>query len=137
MSNVATFTENRHSGHAKTEQQQLDDLRNAPEYKAYCQLQSECPITREKIAIKNVRILLKKAFPDVKFSVRKKYVGCIWVTWPREDETKDGLNQLAVLELVKPFETTRFEIDDDCPWTQITLFNKVYGGTNYILCHAR
>lgn len=120
----------------KTEQQQLEELRNAPEYKAYLQLQSDCPISREKITVKNVRILLKKTYPDVKFSVRKKYAGCIWVTWSYEIEEKHGLNQQVINKLVKPFQTSRFDAYDDYHWIQHTLFNKVYGGIGYIICQS-
>lgn len=79
-----------------------------------------------KLAAVNIRTELKRAFPNVRFSVRKEDWGSIRVTWT------DGPTESAVKEITDKYKGGSFNgmediyVHADSPWT--TLF----GGSKYV-----
>ncbi|ELT8232704.1 hypothetical protein QPF19_004513 [Salmonella enterica] len=80
------------------------------------------------LAAKNIRILLKKHFPGVKFSVRKRDYTCINVSWT------DGPTKDAVEKIVGGFQEGHFDGMTDMYEYTTTSFNRVYGGVKYLFC---
>lgn len=77
-------------------------------------------------AAANIRKELKKAFPAVKFSVRKERYGSVLVSWT------DGPTVARVEAITDRYVEGHFDGSDDCykyersPWTE------VFGGARYI-----
>ncbi|ELV0485909.1 hypothetical protein SFE90_005030 [Salmonella enterica] len=80
------------------------------------------------LAAKNIRILLKKHFPGVKFSVRKRDYTCINVSWT------DGPTREAVEAIVDKFQEGSFNGMEDIYEYNHSAFNRVYGGVQYLFC---
>ncbi|WP_083196350.1 LPD29 domain-containing protein [Serratia sp. 14-2641] len=102
-------------------QDEIERLKNAPEYSDLSQEQKGVSQVTA-----NIRKELKKAYPGVKFGVRKRHTCSVEISWtdgPKEDEIKiiagkykDGhFNSMA-------------DIYEYCD----TPFNKVYGGVKYL-----
>lgn len=81
-----------------------------------------------KLAAKNIRFLLKKNFPGVKFSVRKSSHSCINVNWT------DGPTRDAVENVVDKFQEGSFNGMEDIYEYKTSPFNRVYGGVQYLFC---
>lgn len=78
-----------------------------------------------KRAIQNMRILLKRNFPKVKFSVRQEHHGCINVSWI------DGPMQKQVEKLVGRFKAGNFDGMADMYEYKTTPWNSLFGDTEY------
>lgn len=81
-----------------------------------------------KLAAKNIRILLKKHFPGVKFSVRMRDYNAIYVSWT------DGPTKEAVEAITDKFEEGGVNSMEDMYEYNITGFHRVYGGVKYLFC---
>ncbi|MGK7287826.1 LPD29 domain-containing protein [Buttiauxella agrestis] len=80
------------------------------------------------LATKNIRILLKKHFPGVKFSVRKRDYTCINVSWI------NGPTKGAVESIVNKFQEGSTDGMQDIYEYRGDAFNRVYGGVKYLFC---
>jgi len=80
------------------------------------------------LAAKNIRILLKKHFPGVKFSVRKRDYDCINVNWT------DGPTKDAVENIVKKFQAGSVNGMEDIYEYRGDAFNRVYGDVKFLFC---
>lgn len=81
-----------------------------------------------KTAAKNIRVMLKAAFPKIKFSVRAPRYDSIYVRWT------DGPTRAQVEAIADRFQDGHFDGMDDCykygnsPWC------KTFGGARYVSC---
>lgn len=77
-----------------------------------------------KLVAINLRILLKEAFPGVKFSVRSDYshVGISWV---------DGPTEKRVQEVVDRFSAGRFDGMEDIYKYEATAWGELFGSVEY------
>ena len=83
--------------------------------------------TRYKTASGNLRELLKKEFPGVKFSVRKDGSGdTVNITWT------DGPTRKMVDEIAGQFEGRRFNGMEDCEEIVSSDFTDLFGSLGYI-----
>ncbi|MER5023235.1 hypothetical protein KDV81_23205, partial [Providencia stuartii] len=82
-----------------------------------------------KIVGKNIRAELKKHFPKTKFSVRKQYYSSYHVNWT------DGPTVDEVESIINKYETSRFDSYTDYHYSEISPFNVVYGGADYVFTH--
>jgi len=114
----------------------VQDLRNSEEYADLEQSCREGRTDKTKLAAKNIRKVLKKAHPGVKFSVRKESYSSLWITWPRSDES-ESLNQQSILKLVGKFETGYYDTQQDLSRDSESPFNIVFGGVNHITAQVR
>lgn len=76
-------------------------------------------------AAKNIRLVLKKKFPGVKFSVKSDYSRCS-VKWT------DGPTDAAVSEALAPFDIGASDSQSDYFYTVATRFSDTYGGVQYL-----
>lgn len=83
------------------------------------------------LAVKNIRILLKRHFKGVKFSVRKRDYTCINVSWV------DGPTKEAVGEVIDCFQEGSFDGMRDLYEYHSTSFNKMYGGVQYLFSERK
>lgn len=83
--------------------------------------------TRYKTASGNLRELLKKEFPGIKFSVRKDGSGdTVNITWT------DGPTRKMVDEIAGQFEGRRFNGMEDCEEIVTSDFTDLFGSLGYI-----
>ena len=78
---------------------------------------------------KNVRKLLKKAFPKVKFSVRKPHWGTLNISWT------DGPTSEEVEAIANRFEGGHFNSMEDIYEYQRSAFTDLFGSAKYIFCN--
>ncbi|WP_447874796.1 LPD29 domain-containing protein [Serratia fonticola] len=105
----------------KAFQDKVERLKTAPEYSGLSQEQNG--ITQ---VTANVRKELKKAYPGVKFSVRKRHTSSVNISWtdgPKEDEIK---------AIIGKYKDGHFNSMEDIYEYCESPFNKVYGGVNYL-----
>ena len=76
-------------------------------------------------AAKNIRLVLKKTFPGVKFRVTSDYSRCS-VKWT------DGPTDAAVSEALAPFDIGASDSQSDYFYTVATRFSDTYGGVRYL-----
>lgn len=76
-------------------------------------------------AAKNIRLVLKKKFPGVKFKVTSDYSRCS-VKWT------DGPTDAAVCEALAPFNIGASDSQSDYFYTVATRFSDTYGGVKYL-----
>ena len=76
-------------------------------------------------AAKNIRLVLKKKFPGVKFKVTSNYSRCS-VKWT------DGPTDAAVCEALAPFDIGASDSQSDYFYTVATRFSETYGGVQYL-----
>ncbi|MEW5126259.1 LPD29 domain-containing protein [Citrobacter freundii] len=79
-----------------------------------------------KTAVKNIRILLKKHFPGVKFSVRMPHYGSVYVSW------EDAAPEDTVYAVISRFKHGSFDGMTDCYNYHSNPFNDDFGGVDYI-----
>lgn len=129
----ATIEKNRREKEAAAVafQQRITELRSDPEYAHFAQSDSDTALSCSKLAAKNIRVLLKRKFKDVKFSVRRSSYSNIWVTWPKEADG-DTVNQRSVLDLLSCFKTGHYNVMEDYHSNDDRPFNKVFGGVQYL-----
>ena len=105
----------------KAFQDEVEHLKTAPEYSGLSQEQKG--ITQ---VTANIRKELKKAYPGVKFSVRKRHSSSVNISWtdgPKEDEIKT---------IIGKYKDGHFNSMEDIYEYCDSPFNKVYGGVNYL-----
>lgn len=99
----------------------VENMKTAPEYAKLKQGNSDITL-----ATSNIRKELKEAFPNAKFSVRKRNYDCVYVNWidgPIEDEVKSIINK---------YKGGRFNGMEDIYESISTPFNEVYGSVSYL-----
>jgi hypothetical protein len=79
-----------------------------------------------KRAVVNIRKLLKKAWPKVKFSVRQSYYGSVHISW------QDGPTVTQVDDKLVPFRGGHFDGMEDIYRHEVTAWNQLYGSADYI-----
>ncbi|MEC5509955.1 LPD29 domain-containing protein [Klebsiella oxytoca] len=79
-----------------------------------------------KTAVKNIRILLKKHFPGIKFSVRMPHYGSVYVSWD------DGAPEETVYAVISRFKHGSYDGMSECYSYNNNPFNDVFGGVDYI-----
>jgi hypothetical protein len=81
-------------------------------------------------AAKNIRAILKRDFPCVKFSVRSSYTSCNvnWTDGPTDDQVNDSIGH---------FKTGRFDSMADYSYFDESEFNKIYGGVQYLFTNRK
>lgn len=82
-----------------------------------------------EVAVRNIRIELKKLFPKIKFSVRKKSCSSVWISWKEEE-----LNQREVSEALDKYTTGYYDQLSDCHLSEDSPWNVVFGGVEYMTC---
>lgn len=82
-----------------------------------------------KLAAKNIRTELKRAFPGIKFSVRKWHHGSVSVTW------RDGPTTKQVEAITNNYLAGSFNSMEDMYETAVSPWNTVFGGSKYISCN--
>lgn len=80
----------------------------------------------QKVAANNLRLMLKRNFPEIKFSVRKHYYDSYYVSWT------DGPTVEQVSEITRLFKNEGFDGMTDSSYSIITPFNERYGGIGSI-----
>lgn len=80
----------------------------------------------QKVAANNLRVLLKRNFPDTKFSVKKFYYDSYTVSWV------DGPTVEQVTEITHLFRNEGIDGMTDSSYPIITPFNERYGGIGSI-----
>lgn len=78
---------------------------------------------------KNLRAALKRAFPGVKFSVRRPQYYSIDVRWT------DGPTKTAVSEIADRFEAGHFDGMTDCYEYNRAPWSETFGSVRYVNCH--
>lgn len=91
-------------------------------------LTTETESNTTTLATKNIRILLKKHFPGLKFSVRKRDYNAIYVSWT------DGATKAAVDAVIDKFQEGNYDSMAECYEYSGAAFNRVYGGVKYLFC---
>lgn len=100
----------------------LEQLASDP---AYAQLEQGSD-TSGALAIRNVRRMLKQAFPRCRFSVRKDGYGCFRVAWT------DGPSDDAVKPIVERFQRGRFNgMEDIYEADRHNAWCETFGGAKY------
>ncbi|WP_315904181.1 LPD29 domain-containing protein, partial [Serratia fonticola] len=74
----------------------------------------------------NIRFLLKKNFPTIRFSVKKTSYNSVSVRW------EDGPRCEQVEEITSKFKSGYFNSMEDVYEYSESPFNAVYGGVNYV-----
>jgi hypothetical protein len=103
-----------------------EGLRGHPEYAHLDQGDDQ---SSGKLAAKNIRAELKRVFPQVSFSVRKKHYGSVSVSW------FDGPTTKEVEAVTGKYESGSFNGSDDTYENAISPWNTVFGGSKYISCN--
>lgn len=98
-------------------------LMNAPELKHLTQGDD---VYSGKLAAANMRAALRKAFPKVKFSVRKRHYGSVSVSWT------DGPTESTVEAIVNRHKGGYFDGMEDLYRHEKTPFVAVFGGADYV-----
>lgn len=104
---------------------EVESLKADPRYADLTQGHDECS---GKLAAKNIRTELKRAFPDTKFSVRKWHHASVVVVW------RDGPATKQVEAITNNYLAGSFNSSEDMYETAITPWNTVFGGSKYISC---
>lgn len=78
------------------------------------------------LAAKNMRILLKAAFPNAKFRIRKQSYGSVTVSYEGEAQEE------AVKAITQRFKTGSYNHLSDCHSTTDTPWSTVFGGVQYV-----
>lgn len=104
----------------------IANMQSRPEYSDLLTVDKEQDTTN--LAAKNIRILLKKHFKGVTFSVRKRDCTCINVSWT------DGPTKYAVEDVIDCFQEGGFNGMHDMYEYNCTPFHRVYGGVQYLFC---
>ena len=126
---VQSVTDQREARHqAKEDARQLANERASADPENAGLLTTATESNTTKLAAKNIRILLKKHFPGVKFSVRMRDYNALYVSWT------DGPTKEAVEAITDKFEEGSVNSMEDIYEYNITGFHRVYGGVKYLFC---
>ncbi|SMF39405.1 hypothetical protein SAMN02982917_1987 [Azospirillum oryzae] len=98
-------------------------LKEAPEWAHLTQGNGE---RDGRLAAANVRAVLKKSFPGIKFSVRKQHHSSIGVSW------EDGPTVAQVEDVVSAFKGGRFDSMQDLASFETSPFISIFGGVQYL-----
>jgi len=79
-----------------------------------------------KTATKNVRKELKKAFPNTKFSIRRRNCDVIDISW------EDGPTRTMVEEISSKYEDHSSDWSGDYRDYDPSVFNRLFGGAKYV-----
>jgi len=101
---------------------EVEALRANPSYSDLIQGDEGCG----RLAAKNIRTLMKKAFPKVKFSVRKTHYGSLHVSWKGDAPRHD------VEAITNRFKTGYYDTQADCHTSKASPWSKVFGHADYI-----
>ncbi|WP_267436666.1 LPD29 domain-containing protein [Erwinia psidii] len=124
---VQSVTDQREARHqAKEAARQLANERASTDPENVELLTTATERNTTKLAAKNIRILLKKNFPGVKFSVRMRDYNALYVSWT------DGPTKEAVEGITNKFEEGSVNTIEDIYEYNITGFHRVYGGVKYL-----
>jgi hypothetical protein len=77
-------------------------------------------------ATKNIKIELKRAFPDVKFSVRREHYSAININW------ENGPTDKEVTAITDKYQEGHFDGMTDCYEYNRDTFNNTFGGAQYV-----
>jgi hypothetical protein len=102
---------------------EVECLQAAPELKHLTQGDD---VYSGKLAAANMRAALRKVFPKVKFSVRKRHYGSVSVSWT------DGPTENAVEAIVNRHKGGYFDGMEDIYKHEKTPFVAVFGGAEYV-----
>ncbi|TSD83272.1 hypothetical protein FFK22_038565 [Mycobacterium sp. KBS0706] len=78
------------------------------------------------LAAKNIRAILRRAFPGERFSVQKRSWGSVSIQW------EDGPTEEQVRGLVDRFRSGSFDGSQDLYVSKKTAWNALFGGTQYL-----
>lgn len=81
------------------------------------------------LAAKNIRRMLKKAFPKVKFSVRKSHYGSVTV---RTEEELDETATETLQAITSRFKSGYYDWQSDCHLTSNSPWQDVFGSSEYV-----
>lgn len=95
--------------------------------KEYAHLNQNEPNSTKRAA-KNIRAVLKRAFPFVKFSVRMDGYTAINLSWT------DGPTRKTVEETVRPFRCGFYDVHEDYHGIESTPFGEVFGEVEFLFC---
>ena len=102
---------------------EVQRLKSAPEFSHLVQGEDRYSGV---LAAKNIRQVLKRAFPAVKFSVRKSSYGSLAIEWT------DGPTENDVESVTEDFKGGYFCGHEDIYKNQRTPWNEIFGGAEYI-----
>lgn len=113
---------------AKASQSAAAELRSAAFARAVVELKAAHPYLSTDPAdpAKNLRAILKRSFPGVKFSVTRRHHSAIDVRW------SDGPTRAQVEAVADRFEEGRFDGMVDCYEYSRTPWNSTFGGVRYV-----
>lgn len=118
-----------------TEQRQAADTERLAAFSAECaRLSEEYPALKQrtqeddsfKRALANMRILLKAAFPKVKFSVKQRYYGSAEIRWT------DGPTVPQVEAITAKFQGGHFDGMEDIYQCEASPWTTVFGDCKYV-----
>lgn len=89
------------------------------------------PGTDYKTASGNLRALLKKEFPGVKFSVRKSRGNAVYIAWTNGPKIED------VDRIASMFKDRHFNGMEDYEEITSSDFNELFGGLGYVFCDRK
>lgn len=101
-------------------------LQEAPEYKHLKKVADNKGKCEVATVSSNIRAELKKAFPGVKFSVKKLSFDCVQISWT------DGPIKTEVEAISDKYEDGHFNSMEDIYEYNTSPFNVVYGGVKYV-----
>ncbi|MCZ6149242.1 hypothetical protein BTK76_22520 [Cronobacter sakazakii] len=101
-------------------------IQEAPEYKHLKKLDDLNGKSEAALVSANIRADLKKAFPDVKFSVKKHSFDSVGIKWT------DGPTKEEVRAISDKYEDGNFNSMEDIYEYNSSPFNAVYGGVKYV-----
>nr|EES0546569.1 hypothetical protein [Escherichia coli] len=101
-------------------------LQEAPEYKHLKKLEENKGKCEAATVSSNIRAELKKAFPGVKFSVKKLSFDCVQISWT------DGPTKTEVEAVSDKYEDGHFNGMEDIYEYNNSPFNVVFGGVKYV-----
>lgn len=105
-------------------EQEIAALRVDP---AYAHLEQGDDQYGGKLAAANIRRELKKAFPGVKFSVRKPYYGSVDITFPKTFEQTEELKTVY-----RKYQSAHFDGMQDLEELHAGPWHVVFGGSKYV-----
>lgn len=106
-------------------EEEVRRLKSAPEFTNLKKVESN-NISVAAVVSSNIRLLLKKYFSDVKFTVKKTSYNSVSVRWT------DGPTCDKVEEITGKFKSGYFNSMEDVYEYNESPFNVVYGGINFI-----
>ena len=126
LANAASVKANKSARDAVAKQREIEELARLVVAEEYKHLQQGNDEYGGKLAAVNIRAELKRAFPGVKFSVRKVNYGSLSIGW------KDGPTEAQVEAITDKYETGHFNGMEDIYEYNTGPWHEVFGGAKYI-----